>query len=52
MEHPINCILVTSKKSIVLSHDSASLKTFAFVTDLAMEMLYFAFAQNTEAAVA
>jgi len=52
MGHPINRILVTSKMSIVLSHDSANLKTFAFDTNLGMEMLYFAFAQTTQAAMA
>jgi len=39
MEHPINCILVTNKMSIVLSHDKANLKPFAFVTNLGIEML-------------
>lgn len=39
MEHSINCILLTSKMSIVLSHDNANFKTFAFITNLGIEML-------------
>lgn len=39
MEHPTNCILVARKMSIFLSHDNANLKTFAFVTNLGIEIL-------------
>lgn len=39
MEQPTNCILLTGKMSIVLSHDNANLKTFAFITNLGIEIL-------------
>lgn len=38
MRHPINCVYVTSKMSIVPSHDKVNLRPFAIVTNLGIWM--------------